>query len=251
MANTYEVNKPNAGNPLKISGEPAKSHRSTPRNTAKSKPGLGSFGSRVKDAWKATVRALSLSLIIHALRGLRHPLGRGLHEPLKVAIRQSRLVAFLRTLVHVVPFGFSLFEIILNWKVYYVGTSPYNQANYQIIAKAHEIMIQASIAAIIFSALRRELALGNGLPFGLLFSGLQISQISYLWSMEFWGAVRTDCLRPVRKIALFALVAGGLLLAATSRPASAILLIPRQQLWPGGSTHIWVNATSEQLWPTK
>lgn len=161
------------------------------------------------------------------------------------------MIAILRTLIHAVPFGFALFEIILNWKVYYVGTKPYSQVTYQIIAKAHEILIQASIGAIIFSALRRELALGNGLPFGLLFSGLQVSQISYLWSMELWGAIKTDCLRPARKLALFTLVAGSLLLAATSGPASAILLIPRQQLWPGGSTHIWINATSEQLWPTQ
>ncbi|KAL8766355.1 MAG: hypothetical protein Q9194_006285, partial [Teloschistes cf. exilis] len=224
-------------------------HRSKLHSAPESKSGLGRLWGKVLDGLKATVRVLSLNLIIHAFRGLRDPLGRGLHEPLKVAMRQNRLIAMLLTLIHVVPFGFSLFEIILNWEVYYVGTTPYSQTTYQIIAKAHEILIQASIAAIIFSALRRELALGNGLPFGLLFSGLQVSQISYLWSMELWGAIKTDCLRPVRKIALFALVAGGLLLAAMSGPASAILLIPRQQSWSGGNTHIWVNATSKQLWP--
>lgn len=189
--------------------------------------------------------------MLHAFRGLRYPRGRGLHEPTKIAIRHNRRIALLRALVHLVPFGFALFEIILNWNVYYVGSSSYSTAAYQIIAKAHEILIQASIATIIFSATRRELALGKGLPFGLLFSGLQTSQISYLWSMEFWGAVRADFPHPLRKAALLSLVIGSIAVAVTSGPASAVLLIPRRQSWPAGSTHIWLNATTNQLWPTR
>lgn len=155
----------------------------------------------------------------------------------------------LRNLVHLLPFGFALFEIILNWNVYYVGTKAYSTATYQIVAKAHEILIQASITAIIFSAIRRDLALGSRLPFGLLFSGLQVSQISYLWSVEFWGAMKANFQRPLRKVVLFALVTGGIILAVTSGPSSAVLLIPRLQSWPAGRTHVWVNATVDQIWP--
>lgn len=205
----------------------------------------------IHEAWKALVRALSFSLVVHAFRGLRYPRGRGLHEPTKIAIRHSRTIALLRALVHLVPFGFALFEIILNWNVYYVGSKDYSTAAYQVVAKAHEILVQASIAAIIFSAVRRELALGKGIPFGLLFSGLQVSQISYLWSVELWGAVRAEFPRPLRKAALVTLVAGGIILAVASGPASAVLLIPRLQLWPAGHTHIWINATADQLWPAR
>ncbi|KAL8732573.1 MAG: hypothetical protein Q9181_003904 [Wetmoreana brouardii] len=211
----------------------------------------GGLCDKARESWKAIVRALSLSLVIPAFRRLRHPTGRGFHEPLKVAIRQNRLIALLRTLIHIIPFGFALFEIILNWNVYYVGTEPYNPAIYQLLAKAHEVLVQASIATIIFSAVRRDLALGKGLPFGLLFSGLQVSQISYLWSVELWGAMKADFLRPLRKLALFTLIAGGILLAVTSGPASAILLIPRLQSWPAGHTSISINATSEQVWPNQ
>lgn len=197
------------------------------------------------------MRTLSLSLVVHAFRGLRHPLGRGLHEPTKIAVRHSRLIALLRDLVHLVPFGFALFEIILNWNVYYVGTQPYTTAVYQVIAKVHEVLIQASITAITFSAIRRDLAHGKGLPFGLLFSGLQVSQISYLWSVELWGAMKADFQRPLRKFGLFTLVIGGIVVAVTSGPSSAILLIPRVQLWPAGNTHIWINATADQIWPAR
>lgn len=41
------------------------------------------------------------------------------------------------------------------------------------------------------------------------------------------------------------------ILAAVAGPSSAILLIPRLSNWPAGSTHIWVNATSHDLWPSR
>ena len=210
---------------------------------------LSQFWGRVREASRTLVRAFRLGLLSHALQSLRYPTGRGLHEPTKIAISQSRLIALLRCLVHVIPFGFALFEIILNWNVYYVGTKPYGTAVYQIIAKAHEILIQASLGSIMFSAIRREL--DRGLPFGFLFSGLQITQVSYLWSMELWGALKAGALNLWRRIALFVLLAGCILLAATSGPASAVLLIPRQQQWPAGRTHIWMNITADQLWPSQ
>ena len=199
------------------------------------------------------VRAVSLNLIVHVFRALKHSnvRGRGLHEPIKLAIRHSRPIALLRALIHLNPFGFALFEIFLNWDVYYVGAIAYNTVVYQIIAKAHEILIQSSIAAIIFAAVRWELAFGEGLPHGLIFSGLQISQISYCWSVELWDARRSDCPGSSRRSTLFALVIVGIVLGVISGPSSAVLLTPRIQLWPGGRTHVWINATRDQLWPTQ
>ncbi|KAL8796431.1 MAG: hypothetical protein Q9182_007385 [Xanthomendoza sp. 2 TL-2023] len=212
---------------------------------------MRSLQNKVHEAWGAFFRAFRLSLLAHALRGLRYPIGRGFHEPTKIALNQTRIVAIVRNLIHVIPVGFAIFEIILNWNVYYVGTQAYGTAVYQIIAKSHEISIQASLTTIMFSAIRRELAYGNGLPFGFLFPGLQITQISYLWSMELWGATKADSVNLTRRTGLFVLVIGSILLATTCGPASAILLTPRMQQWPAGSTHIWVNATKDQLWPTK
>lgn len=206
---------------------------------------------RVRESWTALIRALSLSLIVPVFRGIRYPTGRGFHEPTKVAIRHSRLIALSRNLVHLVPLGFAIFEIILNWNSYYVGVVAYNTAVYQVIAKVHEIMIQASVATFMFSAVRRELAYGKGLPFGLLFSGLQVSQVSYLWSMELWGGMRAGFLRPSRKAVLLVSLTISIVLGVTSGPASAVLLIPRLQSWPAGRTHIWVNATADQIWPTQ
>ncbi|KAL9597630.1 MAG: hypothetical protein Q9219_005013 [cf. Caloplaca sp. 3 TL-2023] len=144
------------------------------------------LSAKVSASREVVLKAFNLSLITHLFQVLRHPTGRGLHEQTKIAICHDRLIAFTRALIHLLPFGFALFEIILNWNVYYVGATAYTTPVYQVIAKAHEILIQASIAAIVLSAIRMEL-LGEGLPFGLLFPGLQISQISYLcdkWTGE-------------------------------------------------------------------
>ena len=196
-------------------------------------------------------RALGLPLLTHGLELLRHPLGKGLHESTKTAMCQDRSVALLRALVHVIPVSAALCEIILNWNVYYVGAGKYNQATYQLVAKVHELMIQASLATIIFTGIRNEMVFGQGIPFGLLSSGLQTTQLSYLWSMEFWGSLQNGSYKSYRRIRLLLLILMCVLLASICGPSSAVLLVPRAQFWPGGSTDIWINATRNELWPNK
>ena len=205
---------------------------------------------QVQDASRLVLRALGFNLIVHACGSLRHVTGKGLHEPVKIAIRKDRVIALLRSLIHLIPISVALCEIILNWEAYYVGVSIYNQVVYQIVAKIHELAIQASLATILYSYIRYEMTAGNGIPFGALFSGLQISQISYMWSMEFWGSVRTAHLPLRRKIGLLALIIISILLASLSGPSSAVLLVPRLDFWQAGSTDIWINATSGDLYPT-
>ncbi len=210
---------------------------------------------QVKDVAKSVLRALGLIILAHAFRSafrrFRHITGRGLHEPTKKAIRKDKTVALLRCLIHLLPVSFALFEIILNWNTYYAGISIYSQAVYQVASKIHEVAIQASLATVVFSYIRHEMTIGNGIPFGALFSGLQISQIAYLWSMEFWGSLRSPHLPLCRKIALLFLIVVSIVLASLSGPSSAILLIPRLDFWSGGSTDIWINATIDSLYPTR
>ncbi len=177
--------------------------------------------------------------------------GKGYTEKTKVAIRRNRTTALLRALIHVFPVGVALWEIVLNWNTYFVGYHVYNLAYYQFGAKMHEIAIQASLSAVIFSYVRYELMLGDGIPFGALFSGLQISQASYLWSMEFWGTISSRNIRWKNKLCLLSVVAASIFLAAVTGPSSAILLVPRLDYWPAGSTNIWINVTSDSLWPSR
>lgn len=141
---------------------------------------------------KTILRALGLNLVAYAFNSMRNFRGHGISERPKRAIRKNRKIALLRSLIHAVPVEVALYEIILNWNTYYVGSTLDSLAFYQFVAKVHELTMQASIAAIVFSFVRSKMALGEGLPFGALFSALQIDQISYLWSMEFWGSVRSE-----------------------------------------------------------
>ena len=125
------------------------------------------------------LRALGLSLLSSFKLGFRRD--KQAHgERTKIAIRKNRTIALLRSLVHIVPVGISLWLVSLNWTTYYVGSFTYDQIYYQVGAKAIEFLIQASLAPSIMAYVRYELVLGKGLPFGALFSGLQINQIGYL-----------------------------------------------------------------------
>lgn len=211
-------------------------------------------GSRKKlqDSSKTLCRALGLNVLFSSFMFLRYQtVGKGYTEQTKIAIRRSRTTALLRALIHVIPVSVALGEIMLNWNTYFVGYNVYNLAYYQFGAKVHEIAIEASLSAIIFSYVRYELMLGGGILFGALFSGLQVSQASYLWSMEFWG---TACSKNVcwkKKTRVLLVVTASVFLAAVAGPSSAILLVPRLDYWPAGSTSIWINVTSDSPWPTR
>ena len=112
-------------------------------------------------------------------------------------------------------------------------------------------MALALMHLTVLTIIRYELSLGAGLPFGALFSGLQISQASYLWSMEFWGTACSKELPIRRRLGIISVISIAILLAATIGPSSAILLIPRLDYWPAGSTDIWLNATFQGLWPER
>lgn len=189
--------------------------------------------------------ALGIKLMFASLRGLTGP---ELDEPVKTAVHRHRFIAFLHTSVHLVPTLVALTEVCLNWHGTYLGANVTGLSYLQFAAKAHELTMLASISAIIFSYIRHELSIGQGLPFGALLSGFRFTQISYLWSMEFWGAIFSNL--PIRrKLAMFIIITLGASLAAIAGPSSAILLIPRLDYWPAGSTHVWINATSDELWP--
>ena len=207
---------------------------------------------QLQEGGKTICRALGLNVIFSFFSFLRYQtVGKGYTEQTKIAIRKSRTTALLRALIHIIPVTVALWEVVLNWNTYFVGYNVYNLAYYQFGAKLHEMAIQASLSAVIFSYVRYELVLGDGIPFGALFSGLQISQASYFWSMEFWGTVCSQNIPAKSKLRLLSVVAASIFLAAVTGPSSAILLVPRSNYWPAGSTDIWINITSSSLWPAR
>ena len=70
-------------------------------------------------------------------------------------------------------------KIIINWNGQYVGAAFERQTLYQFETKLHKITIQASLAVIILSYLRRQIT-ESGIPFKAFLGGVQFLQISYI-----------------------------------------------------------------------
>ena len=155
----------------------------------------------------------------------------------------------LRALIHVVPIGVSLTEIVWNCKGYYYGDRFTRLAYYQIIAKVHEVTVQASLASIVLSYLRHQITRGQGLPFGIFLGGMQFPQVSYLWSPELWASLFAKQIQLRVRLALAALLLVSGVLATTVGPSSATLLIPREIVWPIGVSHFSINGSFQDIWP--
>jgi len=108
----------------------------------------------------------------------------------------------------------------------------------------------ASLTAVVLSVTRYELCLGGGLPYGAIFSGLQVSRPSFLWSQELWGLITSNETRLFVKVRLVALIVVAVILGVAVGPASANAMMPRSRSLPiGNSTSIWLNATEAELSP--
>ncbi|KAI4239729.1 MAG: hypothetical protein L6R40_005474 [Gallowayella cf. fulva] len=196
---------------------------------------------------KATLRSLGLNVVVYVLQ---HCLGVGLDEIPKRAFHRDRIMALVRSIVHVLPFTVALGEIIVNWRGYYVGANFDGLSYLQFAAKLHEMAMQSSLAVILYGYVRHVLFSGDALPIGALLSGLQLTQVSYLWSMELWG-IASSKIPLHRRLVVMTVIIVAVSLASTVGPSSAILLIPNLSYWPAGSTHIWINITASDLWPSR
>ena len=141
-----------------------------------------------------------------------------------------------------------MFLVIFNWRGFYVGgelegavgQDDFRFLGIQFGSKIHELLISASVTTVILSYIQRKIISDRGLPFGAIFAGLQFKDLSYLVSMEFWGAVRASCLRVCDRVFFAVLILVGAFLAVSAGPASATLMRPRLDYWPAGGTEFWI-----------
>jgi hypothetical protein len=184
-----------------------------------------------------------------------------LDEEPKVALVQNRWTALLRCAIHLPSVTITVALAWFNIKGEFVGTElPGKLGNddsklfgLQIAAKAHELFINASIAAMVHSYIVHELLLGKGIPFGALVAGQRFTEISYLWDADFWGAVLSKQMHCtwMRKSCLVLLIVICVCLAVVAAPSSAFLMIPRQRDVISGGTSFYINATADTLWPSE
>ena len=178
-------------------------------------------------------------------------------EERKVAIYRNRFVAALRCSIHVIPISAAMALVIINLAQYYVGgelAGPVGQDDQklgalQFAAKLHELLMIASLATVVFTYVRREMVMGEGVPFGALSAGLEIDKASFLYSPEPCSAVWAEWQRKRKKWVLITLLFCCTLLGITVGPSSANLMRPRLQDWPAGGTMFWVDSQADELSP--
>ena len=209
-------------------------------------PRLPRGWSRVCHEISLLLRTMGLGIVVVTLQGL---FSEYFVEPSKAAIIKNRFSALSRSLIHIIPVGIALMEVIINCNGRFVGADFNNQTYLQFAAKAHEMTVQASLATVILAYLRHTVIRSPGVPFGAFLGSIQFVQISYLWSTEFWSSLLSKQFRKWNKLNFFALAVLCTLIAATAGPSSASLLIPRQNFWTLESFRLSINATSSDIWP--
>ncbi|KAL2846346.1 hypothetical protein BJX68DRAFT_268810 [Aspergillus pseudodeflectus] len=181
-------------------------------------------------------------------------------ESHKVAVSRSLGAALWSCAIHLLPIAVSSTIIALNIRGTYLGAdlmSPVrsetiNLMLFQLAAKAHEITIVASLGIIVLQFVRHELLWGDGLPLGLLGSGLAFNHLEYFFSKEFYGSLRYVPAAGVksRKVALIVVIIIAGIIATLAGPASAVLLVPESQDWSAGGTPFYLSGTEDVLWPS-
>ena len=184
---------------------------------------------------------------------------------LEGAIEKCQGSSVVQCLLHAIPLAVTLVVLGLNiFGVYWQDLGlPHQKAvleALQYAAKAHEIMMTASLSTIVVHRSQHDLHDNQGMPFGLLIGGFKLSEPFYLCTNQFLGATvvrrHPDRLSRLHPISVLILV--GVLLTLVLGPSSAVAMIPRLDWWevPQAKAfgneykdRVYFNRTEDELWP--
>ena len=186
-------------------------------------------------------------------------------EPMKVAIDDRRWMSFLCSVPDLIPISVTIVIISLNiCGIYWQDYGHPNQNSIlqalQYAAKAHEIMIIASLTNIIVYRIQHDLSSATGLSFGFLTAGAEFDSPSFIFSKAFLGGT-TASLPSKEGLRIFPLsmllvLCFGLTLVVG--PSSAVVMIPQLKWWDVSysiafgqdyTDRVYLNYTSQELWP--
>ncbi|KMO99895.1 hypothetical protein CIRG_00038 [Coccidioides immitis RMSCC 2394] len=172
-------------------------------------------------------------------------------ERRKVVLARRRPKALWHFLLfHAVPLGVALFLIVFNIKTYFYGTDGSTVNLLQFAAKAHEVLMQASILTVMIAYIQYLLTNKFAIPFGAIFSVYHIGNIAYLMSPEFFASLTTPWLSVAMKIVFLLFIPFSIALASAVGPSSAIAMLPRFGNYTlPDYTDLALNLTSAELYP--
>ena len=146
----------------------------------------------------------------------------------KIALSRSRRHAGIHSIIHIMPLATAFSLIVINLRRTYIGNMTTTAiTSTQFATKLLEAIMQASLATISLSIMREQVLTSTSLPLGAFLGPYRMKDISYLWSLDLWGALTTKHCRIDRRIILALLFPVTVILAAIIAPSNAILMIPR------------------------
>jgi hypothetical protein len=119
----------------------------------------------------------------------------------------------------------------------------------QLTAKVLELLVLASLSAILFDKLRSHMVSEEGVPLGAIAACFQVSAMSNFWSQDLISLFRTRFGKLSYQILFIGLILIVTLLGLVIGPSSAFALQPILDNWSAGGTVFWLNATSTELFP--
>lgn len=153
----------------------------------------------------------------------------------KVAMYESRPMALFHSFMHFIPLAGALTLLTLSWSKYWVGQTFEGTTGLQFAAKFLELLMQASIVDVTLCVIR-TLAVNRFVPLGALSGMIQATQLSYLWSTDYWATIRAWDFYGRDAVLFVYMVPFTFLLMTLVGPSAAVLMIPR----PGS---LYRNAT--------
>jgi hypothetical protein len=153
-------------------------------------------------------------------------------EQPKVAISNSRFRAFWRCLVILSPIPLTVIVLGLCVSNYYcfdldgrANQSPIIDA-LQFVAKTHEILIAASVSAIVLHRVLYDLAMKDGTSLATLAPAYQLSQSRFMFKWAFWVDIFGH-----GRMSLGILILLAVFLMNIAGPSAAIAVIPKLGWW--------------------
>ena len=113
-------------------------------------------------------------------------------EPKKIVIDDRTWVAFWYSIPHAIPFTITVIILYLNVRGVYWQDPGYPQQTsilqaFQYAAKAHEVMMTASITTIVVHRIQHDLNCSGGVSFGFLTAGFRLDNPSFIFTKAFFG----------------------------------------------------------------
>ncbi|KAH7147859.1 hypothetical protein DER46DRAFT_514185 [Fusarium sp. MPI-SDFR-AT-0072] len=175
----------------------------------------------------------------------------------QVPIVKDRFTAILAALVHLPAIAGIITLSFYIFKNYYIGKELEGKPDYdvekklgiQFAAKLMEMFIVLSLNAIVFSMIRHEFTIGQSVPYGALVAGQQISEISFLWSEEFFSIVKGKFSQTWKKIGFILTVLVCTIMALGASSLSAVAMMPQEGDWRAGGSFIYFNGTRDEMFP--